>query len=70
MFPLGQEWIAPFVDESRRLQFANGADEGIYNAVLALLNDDQQMLEYGAPIRKSRNDRFNAGLLVSENPGI
>ncbi|HVC45345.1 MAG TPA: hypothetical protein VND20_11060 [Candidatus Binataceae bacterium] len=51
MFSMGQEWTAPISKGGRRLQFANGSDEGVYNAVLALFNDEQDMLEYGAPFQ-------------------
>ena len=49
LFNLNQLWSAPFTGSRSRLQFPNQAAEGVYNATLALLGRESEMLEYGRP---------------------
>ncbi|MGH9431435.1 MAG: hypothetical protein ACRD3T_07815 [Terriglobia bacterium] len=49
LFNLNQLWTPPFAGRKSRLQFPNQAGEGVYNAMLALLDREQDMLEYGPP---------------------
>jgi hypothetical protein len=55
LFNLNQLWSAPFAVDESRLQFSNQASEGVYNAILALLNKQDKILEYGEPFTGKRN---------------
>ncbi|MGH9452994.1 MAG: hypothetical protein ACRD2O_03385, partial [Terriglobia bacterium] len=57
LFSLNQLWTAPFAGRRSRLQFPNQAAEGVYNAVLALLDRENQMLEYGQPFKSRLTER-------------
>jgi hypothetical protein len=57
LFNLNQLWSAPFTGSRSRLQFPNQAAEGVYNATLALLGQEHEMLEYGSPFAFSVPER-------------
>jgi hypothetical protein len=51
LFTLNQSWIKPATpdDGGTRFQFPDQDTEGIYNAALSLLDNDQPLLEYASP---------------------
>jgi hypothetical protein len=49
LFGLNQLWTYPFAKDHRRLQFSTHSSQGVYNATLELLGEQDQMLEYGMP---------------------
>jgi hypothetical protein len=49
LFPPNQSWTYPFLGQAGLTQFPSDNAEGVYNAVLILLGDDNKMLEYGSP---------------------
>ncbi|MBI4490585.1 MAG: hypothetical protein HY694_15990 [Deltaproteobacteria bacterium] len=48
LFSVNQVWTYPFEGNRYRLQFPTDTAQGVYNATLALLEQPQKMLEYGA----------------------
>lgn len=58
LFNLNQLWSAPFAGNRTRLQFPNQAAEGVYNAMLALLGRQDQILEYGPPFAAKRDQQI------------
>jgi hypothetical protein len=44
-----QSWMSP-PDFGARLQFPDDGSEGVYNATLALLNDDHHLVEFSSPL--------------------
>src|SRR5262249_43086521 len=59
---LNQLWTYPFKGDEERLQFPTPTEQGVYNATLALLGKEDQMLEYGFPFStyKYREERYPA----------
>lgn len=51
LFPQNQLWTYPFEFGRTRLQFATQATQGVYNAVLALMDKPDLLLEYGEPFK-------------------
>src|SRR5262249_50836385 len=50
LFTLNQLWMSPTPDLNKRNQFPDQSSEGVYNAMLALLNADaKDFLEYASP---------------------
>jgi hypothetical protein len=49
LFASNQLWTWPSNSDYRRLQFSSGESAGVYNAVLATLNDAPNMVEYTLP---------------------
>jgi hypothetical protein len=49
LFSANQVWTYPFWGAQRRVQFPSDNAEGAYNATVALLGDDDDMLDYGDP---------------------
>jgi hypothetical protein len=49
LFTANQVWSNPFWGAQRRVQFPSDTAEGAYNATVALLGDDKDMLDYGDP---------------------
>jgi len=54
LFTRNQQWSYPFRGYTHRLQFARDADQGVYNAAVALLGRPELLIEYSQPI--SRDD--------------
>jgi hypothetical protein len=52
LFALNQVWTYPFDGYKRRSQFSTHGAQGLYNATLALLNREKQMVEYGLPLHE------------------
>jgi hypothetical protein len=50
LFNLEQLWTYPYRGAETRLQFSSQAAEGVYNATLALLHQDDKMVDYGRPL--------------------
>jgi hypothetical protein len=46
LFTRNQQWSFPFRGWQQRLQFASEADQGMYNATVALLGHPEQLIEY------------------------
>ncbi len=46
LFTRNQQWSYPFRGLRHRLQFASDADQGVYNATVALLGYPEQLIEY------------------------
>lgn len=55
LFNTNQLWTPPFTGAELRIQFANQESEGVYNAMLALLDHPDLMLEYGVPFTHLSN---------------
>jgi hypothetical protein len=55
LFNLEQLWTYAYGGGRPRLQFSNQAAEGVYNATLALLHRDEDLVDYGPPLRPSTN---------------
>jgi hypothetical protein len=55
LFTRNQLWTYPFLGKELRLQFPNDSTQGVYNATLALLDQNNLMLEYGRPFDFGRN---------------
>jgi hypothetical protein len=55
LFNLNQYWSYPFNGEKGRVQFASHATQGVYNALLALMNKPEEMIEYGRPFDRGRD---------------
>jgi hypothetical protein len=49
LFSANQVWTNPFWGAQRRIQFPSDNAEGAYNATVALLGGDRDMLDYGDP---------------------
>ena len=49
LFSANQVWSNPFWGARRRVQFPSDTAEGAYNATVALLGGDKDMLDYGDP---------------------
>ena len=50
LFNLEQLWTYPYRGGETRLQFSSQAAEGVYNATLALLRQEDKMVDYGRPL--------------------
>ena len=50
LFNLEQLWTYSYGGGKSRLQFTNQAAEGVYNATLALLHQDDKLVDYGRPL--------------------
>ncbi len=50
LFNLEQLWTFAYGGGKTRLQFSNQAAEGVYNATLALLHQDEKLVDYGKPV--------------------
>ncbi|HKW32221.1 MAG TPA: hypothetical protein VJN92_04400 [Candidatus Acidoferrum sp.] len=48
LFTLNQHWMDPFARRAR-LQFPDQNSQGVYNAMLVLLGNERQLMEYGVP---------------------
>jgi hypothetical protein len=46
LFTRNQQWSYPFQGQRQRIQFSSDADQGVYNATLALLGYSEQLIEY------------------------
>ncbi|HNK44774.1 MAG TPA: hypothetical protein PKL17_08335, partial [Pseudomonadota bacterium] len=46
LFTRNQQWSYPFRGLRQRIQFASDADQGVYNATVALLGYPEQLVEY------------------------
>jgi len=46
LFTRNQQWSYPFRGLHQRIQFASDADQGVYNATVALLGYPEQLIEY------------------------
>jgi hypothetical protein len=55
LFNLNQYWSYPFNGDKGRLQFSSHGTQGIYNALLALMNEPEGMVEYGRPFDTGRS---------------
>jgi hypothetical protein len=55
LFNLNQYWSYPFNGEKGRLQFSSHGTQGVYNAMLALMNEPEGMVEYGRPFDTGRS---------------
>jgi hypothetical protein len=55
LFNLNQYWSYPFNGDKGRLQFSSHGTQGIYNAMLALMNEPEGMVEYGRPFDTGRS---------------
>jgi hypothetical protein len=55
LFNLNQYWSYPFNGDKVRIQFASHATQGVYNALLALMNEPGAMIEYGYPFDRGRS---------------
>ncbi len=55
LFNLEQLWTYAYGGAKSRLQFSNQAAEGVYNATLALLHQDEKLVDYGRPLAGSAN---------------
>lgn len=53
LFNLEQLWTYAYGGGQLRLQFSNQAAEGVYNATLALLQQDSRLVDYGPPLAPS-----------------
>jgi hypothetical protein len=51
LFTLNQRWVASGDDEANRFQFPDQNSEGVYNALLILLNRRHRLLDYGLPFQ-------------------
>jgi hypothetical protein len=51
LYPRNQKWSFPFSQNEQRLFFSNQAEQGYYNATVALTGNPSGMLEYGMPLR-------------------
>jgi hypothetical protein len=60
LLTIDQLWTYPF--SGARLQFPTDSSEGVFNATLALLHEEDEMLEYGHPFE---NDSRLPGLWVT-----
>jgi hypothetical protein len=49
LFTADQVWTNPFWGAQRRVQFPSDTAEGVYNATVALLGGDKELLDYGEP---------------------
>lgn len=49
LFTANQVWTNPFWGAQRRVQFPSDTAEGVYNATVALLGGDKELLDYGDP---------------------
>lgn len=54
LFTRNQLWSFPFKGFQERRQFAHGADQGTFNAVVALLDRPELLLEYSRPFLYER----------------
>ena len=57
LFNLEQLWTYAYGGDKTRLQFANQAAEGVYNATLALLHQDERLVDYGTPLAARVNNQ-------------
>ncbi len=55
LFNLNQYWSYPFNGYKGRLQFSSHGAEGVYNALLALMDEPERMVEYGRPFDTGRH---------------
>lgn len=55
LFALNQLWTYPYGKGVSRLQFPDQSSEGVYNAMLALLGHEKEMLDYDWPLRDAPN---------------
>ncbi len=55
LFNLEQLWTYAYGGGRLRLQFSNQAAEGVYNATLALLHEEGELVDYGPPLAPSSN---------------
>jgi hypothetical protein len=55
LFNLNQYWSYPFNGDKGRLQFSSHGTQGVYNAMLALMNEPEGMVEYGRPFDTGRS---------------
>jgi hypothetical protein len=60
LFNLNQYWSYPFNGDKGRLQFSSHGTQGIYNALLALMNEPEGMVEYGRPFDTGRSPTENS----------
>jgi hypothetical protein len=60
LFNLNQYWSYPFNGDNGRIQFPSHSAQGVYNALLALMNKPEGMVEYGRP--------FDTGGLTGDKP--
>lgn len=50
LFTRNQQWSYPFHGYTHRIQFSRDADQGVYNAAVALLDRPDLMIEYSQPV--------------------
>ncbi|MBO0719784.1 MAG: hypothetical protein J2P41_03125, partial [Blastocatellia bacterium] len=55
LFNLNQYWSYPFNGDKDRVQFASHTTQGVYNAMMALMNQPEEMVEYGGPFDTGRS---------------
>jgi hypothetical protein len=55
LFNLNQYWSYPFNGDKGRSQFSSHGTQGVYNAMLALMNEPEGMVEYGRPFDTGRS---------------
>ncbi|HET9532664.1 MAG TPA: hypothetical protein VFQ92_20085, partial [Blastocatellia bacterium] len=54
LFNKNQAWSVTSKGQQKRLQFPNNGAQGVYNATLALLDRQGEMIEYTTPFKKNR----------------
>lgn len=54
LFTRNQQWSFPFRGYSHRLQFMRDADQGVYNAGVALLDRPELLIEYSPPLGQGK----------------
>lgn len=50
LFTRNQQWSYPFHGYTHRIQFSKDVDQGVYNAMVALLDRPDLMIEYSQPV--------------------
>lgn len=62
LFALNQGWMNPVTPEAggQRIQFPDQNSEGIYNAALYLLKNDEPLLEYASPFTLHYHRKYSA----------
>jgi hypothetical protein len=58
-FSLNQLWSYPFKGNQHRVQFSTQSEQGAYNAVLALLGENEKLIEYGCPFDTHWREHFH-----------
>ena len=53
LFAMNQLWTYPFDGDTERKQFPNDNAEGVFNATLSLLGDQNDMIDYSTPFSRT-----------------